>query len=94
MDSQLLHGRTADWNVSEELQAARIANADKALRYDPVSSTVSYLGVAVTGSAEGDAVWSIRRITFTAAGSVTVEYADGNNRFDNIWSNRAGLTYS
>jgi hypothetical protein len=60
---------------------------------DEVSSTVTYVGEAITGTALSAASWRIKRISVT--GTVTlIEWADGNGSFDNIWNNRASLSYS
>jgi hypothetical protein len=56
------------------------------------SSPYTYIGKAVTGSDEGDAVWQIFRMDETSG--LKIEWADGNSNFDNIWSNYAGLSYS
>lgn len=64
-----------------------------ALRTSEASATVSYAGKAVPGSITSAAVWQICRITTTGADFV-VEWADGDNLFDNIWDNRASLVYS
>lgn len=54
-----------------------------------------YVGYAAPGSLTSAAVWRIVRITYDANDNPTVvEWADGNNGFDNIWDNRAALSYS
>jgi hypothetical protein len=58
------------------------------------SSTIAYHGLAAISSAANAAVWQIRRLTTNVAGSITVEYADGNATYDNVWDNRAALAYS
>lgn len=64
-----------------------------ASRVDDASATVTYIGKAAVGSANGSAVWQISRMT--VSGTVTtIEYADGNISFDNVWDNRAALSYS
>jgi len=65
-----------------------------ALEYDVVSSTLSYLGEANPGTATSAASWRIKQLVFNVAGDLTVTYADGNSNFDNIWDNRASLSYS
>lgn len=64
-----------------------------AVRLDEASSTVTYVGEAVEGSADSGALWRIKRMS--ASGTVTtISWADGNSNFDNIWDNRASLTYT
>jgi hypothetical protein len=53
--------------------------------------TTTYLGQATTGSAEGSAVWQIKKIDEASGTSIT--WADSNTNFDNIWTNRQALTY-
>ena len=65
----------------------------KALRLDAVDPTVNYLGYAAVGAQTSAAVWQIKRLTLVGD-SVTAEWADGNAEFDNIWDNRASLSYS
>ena len=62
-------------------------------RVDEASATVTYVGQAQDGSDIADPVWQIQRIT-SSGGATEIEWADGNNDFDNEWDGRAGLTYS
>lgn len=60
---------------------------------DESSSTVTYVGKAVAGSSTSSSVWSIQKIS--VSGTVTtISWADGNNDYDNKWSDRETLTYS
>jgi hypothetical protein len=36
----------------------------------------------------------MQRITIAADGDVSILFADGNDNYDNIWDNRAALSYS
>ena len=59
---------------------------------DEASATVTYIGFAIPGSIESDPVWLIKKLV--ESGTVTKTYlADGNQNFDNVWSNRASLNY-
>lgn len=64
--------------------------SDKALRVDNTVPTMIYLGEAAIGSLDSGAAWKIRRIDISGT-SVSIKYASG--LFDQIWNNRAGLTY-
>lgn len=50
-------------------------------------------------SREGDEtlpIWCIKRVTITTAGNtqtIVEEFADGNLKYDNVWADRANLTY-
>jgi len=70
--------------------------AKYALKYDQDADppTVAYLGEAAPGSSAAAAVWRIQKFTFSAGGDVSSAWADGNANFDNVWDNRASLTYS
>ena len=62
------------------------------LRYDDTADPICYLGEAVPGSLESDAVWRIKKIDFTGGASIT--FANGTATFVNKWSERAILSYS
>jgi hypothetical protein len=67
-------------------------NAIYTTRLDEASATVTYVGLALVGSSEASAVWQIKRITVT--GNITdIKFADGDFDFDNVWNNRACLSY-
>ena len=67
-----------------------------ALRYDQDADppTVAYLGQALPGVATTSPAWRIQKLVFNAQGDVTCTWADGNADFDNVWDNRASLTYT
>lgn len=60
---------------------------------DEVNKNLSYVGDAIPGTVTSASLWKIRRIQ-TSGSVTTVSFADGNSNFDNIWDNRASLTYS
>ncbi len=63
--------------------------------YD-ASDRLEYHGLAKGGSATSAAVWYIERWSYTGT-SVQPDdklLADGNANFDNIWDDRASLSYS
>lgn len=67
-----------------------VSSTAYALRYDE-GATYTYVGEAAAGSAEGSAVWRIKRLTNA---DNTIIWADGDSDFDNIWTARAGASYS
>lgn len=71
-------------------------SALKPLRTEIVGTapnTVTYAGFALPGANVASPVWSIQRITETATTTV-IEFADGNEKMDNVWNDRASLSYS
>ena len=63
-----------------------------AVLIDEVSATITYIGEAVPGTAQGAATWRIKKLD-TTSGLVTT-WADGNSNLDNVWTGHAGLSYS
>ena len=65
------------------------------MRIDESDPLSIYYGFAVAGSATGQAVWSIRRESRKKENDIViVEWADGNELFDNIWEQRLDLAYA
>lgn len=71
----------------------QVTNPVYTKRYDVVDSTTSYLGDAPVGSSESSPRWRIQKLTF-ASGGVTILFANGSTEFNQVWSNRASLSYS
>ena len=87
---------STDEDLDERVEALELEElATYAVRIDEVGSII-YVGNAAPGALESGAVWRIQRITFTTAGEADadIEWADGNSAFDNIWDDRATLSYS
>lgn len=66
--------------------------SEKAVIIDTVSTALTYIGKAATKQTESSPFWSIRRLS-TTGGVLKIEWADGDEEYDNIWTNRASLTY-
>lgn len=65
------------------------------MRIDESDPLSIYYGFAVAGSATGQAVWSIRRESRKKENDIViVEWADGNELFDNVWEQRIDLAYA
>lgn len=93
-------GATSDNQVEMIAQLDEIVTAlntdteDKRLtvRLDQVSDTLFYVGKALIGKVNSDANWLI--IRYTTVGNVLMsEYANGSEAFDQVWNDRATLTY-
>lgn len=64
-----------------------------AVELDDAGSGVTYVGKADPGTATSAAGWQIQRITETT-GDLTIEWADGDALFNNVWDNHLSLSYS
>jgi hypothetical protein len=60
----------------------------------PTTGDIIFKGWADVGTVNSTSIWRIAKLTINTDGDVTEQYADGNNNFDNIWDNRAILTYT
>jgi hypothetical protein len=80
--------------LDEILTALNTDTEDKRLtvRLDQVSDTLFYVGKALIGKVDTDANWLIIRYTQTGV-ILKSEYANGSEAFNQVWNNRATLTY-
>lgn len=53
-----------------------------------------YIGKADPDSNKANAVWQIVKLSYTGENMTDIQYADGDLSFDNIWDDRASLSYS
>lgn len=56
---------------------------------DPV-----FVGYAPPGKAKADGVWKIMKLVYSSGVLVERVWADGDTKFDNVWDDRAALSYS
>lgn len=84
------NGSTWDRIRGNKEAGLHVTGAPLAVRLDD-GETYLYVGKAIVGSATSGAVWQVQRIT---QADTTIVWADGNGSFDNIWDNRASLSYS
>lgn len=68
-----------------------IVDLGPALRFDSSANPILYLGLAATGSGEGESVWQITQIDVTSG--VAFRYPNGDSGYNFIWSLRAMLSY-
>lgn len=79
-------------DVTKEL-IRKITVQTKTLVDQTTTADTIYIGEALPGSATSAAKWRIQRVR-TATTPVDVLYADGDEHFDNVWDDRASLSYS
>lgn len=61
-------------------------------RVDEPSDDVTYVGKTIPGNAPADPLWQIQKITIVGTETI-IEFADSDAKFDNVWDDRASLTY-
>ena len=61
---------------------------------EDVYGDITYYGYSIPGAIDktNQAIWKIKKIDETS--DMIVSWADGNANYDNIWDNRAALSYS
>lgn len=59
---------------------------------DTTTASVTYVGKAAIASTTSASVWQVQKIDETTG--MVITWADGNSNFDNVWDNRASLTYA
>jgi len=79
--------------IDRETGNLRTESGPLTLITDVVSDSVMYIGKAACGADTSQAVWQIQKMTTDINGGVMLSFADGNPFYDNIWTNRASLTY-
>jgi len=77
--------------IEQELEEEMFAE-----QVDFVGKTLIYRGEATPGTATSAATWRIRKLDIDngSNGDVATTWADGNADFDNVWDDRAILSYS
>ena len=53
-----------------------------------------YQGKAKIGSLTSQAVWQIKKLIYSGDNLTAIQWANGNDSFNNIWDNRNLITYS
>lgn len=69
---------------------ASVANA-LSIIVDDSADPVLYVGKAPTGTLTSQSLWQILKLDETTG--LVLTYADGDGNFDNVWDNRASLSY-
>ena len=66
--------------------------AEKSTRLDNATASVTYVGEAALTADPSVAMWRIRELS-TIGTVMIIKWADGNEDYDNVWDDRASLTY-
>jgi len=85
------HSKVGDASTGRPIKY--VQSAPLLVMVDEASDTVQYIGEAVPNASSGSALWRIRKVLVSGT-TTSVQFADGDDNFDNIWDNRDSLTYS
>lgn len=85
---------TSSLPLYAQTQSVQIIKKTEKIEYDDdkTANNKEYFGWAKIGSATSAAVWKIMRITYTGNDFV-IEWCDGDFLYNNVFDNRASLTY-
>jgi hypothetical protein len=64
------------------------------VEHHPDDQHLLYAGWALPGTSEAAAGWRIVKFVWSGNALDHYEWADGNTNLDNVWANRASLTYT
>jgi len=65
-----------------------------AVEYDDDSNPI-YIGFAKPGTAKSVSHWQIFKLTYDSDDNITdLQWADGDEKFNKVWNNRATYSYS
>ena len=85
------HGRAGGISTGTPFKMVR--DVEEKTIIDEVNDSTAYVGRGRMGANTGDLVWQIKKLT-TVSTITTIEYADGNDNYDNEWDERTNLNYS
>lgn len=74
-------------------QRVAIAADVRTILYDDAGSSVTYIGKATVGTLTSQALWQIAKLDESSSPDFSLKYA-GTGIFDQVWDNRASLSYS
>jgi hypothetical protein len=83
------HGAAGDISTGRRLKY--VQDVPMAILVDEVGN-VTYVGFSKPGILPSQELWRIMRITENG-GETTIEFANGKDTFENLWTNRASLSY-
>jgi hypothetical protein len=83
-----------DTNVGAIQVVAPSDNKTQRIAYVAGTSKPEYIGLARAGSSEAAALWQIKKLVYSGDNVISVLYADGNAKYDNVWTTPSGRSYS
>ena len=90
----LINARENFKDLPDKKTALRVilpdAGFELSSRIDEVNKDLTYVGTAYMGALDTDSKWKIQKIL--TVGKITT-ILNASNNFDQVWSNRLGLTY-
>lgn len=75
------------------INSSTIQPAQYAKIFDQTDADNIYIGYAVIATATSAAKWQIRKLQ-TVSNVLSILWANGSTKADQIWDNRASLSYS
>lgn len=85
------HGRAGGVSTGQGFKVTK--NVEEKTIIDAATSAVTYIGNSRIAGDTASAIWQIKKVTVSGT-ITTIAYADGNDNYDNVWDDRASLTYS
>lgn len=65
----------------------------QAIAYN-ASNLTEYIGYALPGTSKASARWLIKKLTYSGSYVTDIQFANGVIAFDQVWNDRASLSYS
>jgi hypothetical protein len=78
-----------DSNAKIMIRAGTSDSYIQRIAYVSGTSQPEYIGLAKPGTATSSAGWQIKKLTYSGTDVVSILFADGDTKFDNIWDNRS-----
>lgn len=80
--------RNKDWNLILSEYSDNFTTL-----VDEVDATTTYIGKAAPGTSTSAARWQIYKVSIVST-VTTIAYAGGDDAFNQVWDDRASLSYS
>lgn len=91
---QQITGRPPQRSPVAQTVDGYVSSPPLAIQYDDAGSGITYIGKASAGTATSAASWQIMKLDESSSPDFSITWADGNGSFDNVWNDRASLSYS